>query len=222
MKDDIKIDKNGRDVFNSWLVHGARFVGKYEFPLLKKTTDIAKRAIPFHEANRTRDREQWIHFYIDDYRFERVWNNPKRYLSILKAYKGVISPDFSVYMDMPLSMQIWNTYRNRALAFWMQSNGIKVIPNVQWGDERTYEFCFDGIPKSSTVAISTNGCIQNKIDRYYFAKGLAKMVEELKPDTIVNYSYTPNDIFSKYKEQGIEIIQIENYALTVRKPKVVV
>lgn len=43
------------------------------------------------------------------------------------------------------------------------------------------------------------------------------MVESLKPDTIVNYSYTPDNIFGQYKEQGIEIIKIENYALTVRK-----
>lgn len=43
------------------------------------------------------------------------------------------------------------------------------------------------------------------------------MVEALKPDTIVNYSYTPDDIFGQYKERGIEVIQIENYAITVRR-----
>lgn len=114
-------------------------------------------------------------------------------------------------------MQIWNTYRNRAIAYWLQSNGVNVIPNIRWGDERTYKFAFEGIEQSGTVAISTNGCIRNKTDRYYFIKGLTKMVEALKPDTIVNYSYTPDNIFGQYREQGIEIIQIENYALTVRK-----
>ena len=43
------------------------------------------------------------------------------------------------------------------------------------------------------------------------------MIEFLQPDTIINYSYTPDDLFSQYRNQGIEIIQIENYALTVRK-----
>jgi hypothetical protein len=43
------------------------------------------------------------------------------------------------------------------------------------------------------------------------------MVEVLKPDTIINYSYTPSDIFGAYKERGIEVIQIENEHLTVRK-----
>ena len=36
------------------------------------------------------------------------------------------------------------------------------------------------------------------------------MVEFLKSDTIINYSYTPYDIFSPYKNKGIEIIQIKN------------
>jgi hypothetical protein len=114
-------------------------------------------------------------------------------------------------------MQIWNTYRNRALAYWLQSNGVAIIPNIRWGDERTYAFAFEGIEKGGTVAVSTNGTLRNKTDRNYFTKGLTKMVEVLKPDTVVNYSYTPDDIFTQIREQSIEVIQIENYARTVRK-----
>ena len=55
------------------------------------------------------------------------------------------------------------------------------------------------------------------MERYYFAKGLEYMVDVLKPDTIINYSYTPADIFDQCKTQGIEVIPIENYALTVRR-----
>jgi len=161
--------------------------------------------------------DQWVHFYIHDKNFERLWNNPKQYLNLLKHYQGVITPDFSLYRELPLAMQIWNTYRNRALAYWLQNNDISIIPNIRWSDERSYEFAFEGIEQGGTVAISTNGCIRNKTDRYFFKKGLVNMIESLKPDTIVNYSYTPDDIFDLCKEQGIEVIQIENYALTVRK-----
>ena len=160
---------------------------------------------------------QWVHFYTHDRNFECVWNNPKQYLAMFKRFQGVITPDFSLYRDMPLAMQIWNTYRNRAVGSWLQSNGVQLVPNVSWGDERTSDFAFEGLPCGGTVAVSTNGCIQNKTDRYYFVKGLAKMVEALKPDTIVNYSYVPDDIFGFHKEQGIEVLQIENYALTVRE-----
>ncbi|MDR2939720.1 MAG: DUF4417 domain-containing protein [Clostridiales bacterium] len=205
------------DVFKSNLVKDAYFSRALEFPLLSKTEFKPERAIPFDKALKVTDYNQWVHFYIHDYCFERIWNNPKQYLEMLKKFAGVITPDFSIYRELPLVMQMWNTYRNRAIGYWLQSNGVNIIPNVRWGDERTYDFAFEGIAQGGTVAISTNGCIQKKIDRDYFIDGLAEMVKILKPDTIVNYSYTPDHVFTRYKEQGIEIVQIENYALTVRK-----
>lgn len=211
-----KQSRSKNDVFKAWLVDGADFVGTYELPAVKPCHERPQRAIPFDKALKATDYRQWIHFYIDDRRFECVWNNPKAYLRRFKQFDGCLSADFSLYRDMPLSMQIWNTYRNRALTFWMQSNGINVIPNVQWGDERSYDFCFDGIPKNAVVAISTNGCIQDKTDRRYFKLGLAELVDRLTPKTIVNYSRTPDDIFLPYREAGIEIVQIPNWNDTVR------
>lgn len=209
------------DVFKSKLVDGAQFSERYEFPLLKQAACKPRRAIPFDKASKSKgEHEQWVHFYIHDRNFECVWNNPTQYLDMLKRFEGVITPDFSLYREMPLAMQIWNTYRNRAMGYWMQSNGISIVPNVRWGDERTYHFAFEGLPIGGTLAISTNGCIQKKLERYYFKKGLAQMVKELSPKTIINYSYTPDDIFEEYRQQDIEIIGIENYAQTVRKAAV--
>ena len=205
------------DVFKSGFVKDACFSPVYEFPLIKRTTHKPNKAIPFDKATNSTKHDHWLHFYIHDKQFERVWNNPKQYLNLLKRFAGVITPDFSLYRGLPLAMQIWNTYRNRAIAYWLQSNGVDIIPNIRWGDERTYSFAFEGIEQGGTVAVSTNGCIQKKLDRHYFAKGLAKMVEVLKPDTIINYSYTPDDIFAQYRDQGIEIIQIENYAECLNK-----
>lgn len=222
-KDDYMTKETYKKPINSFkmeLVKGARLVGDYDFPMLAPSTGLATRAIPFDKASKTKDRNQWVHFYIDDHRFEGIWSDPNRYLPMLKSYDGVISTDFSVYTNLPLSMQIWNTYRNRALAFWLQSNGIDVIPNVQWGDERSYAFCFDGIPKGSTVAISTNGCISSKHDRFYFKKGLHKMIEAVKPAAIINYSNMPDDIFAPVIAQGQKIIGIENYYDTLRRKKV--
>jgi len=208
--------KHRYDTFNSQLVQGATFVGQYEFPALTPCLAKPRRAIPFAEVKDSTKRRKWVHFYSHDYTFEKLWQNPKEYLELLKSFQGVISPDFSVYRELPLSMQVWNTYRNRALAYWLQQNGLNVIPNVRWGDERTYAFCFDGIPKYSPVAISTNGCIRNDLDRQYFKAGLRKMVAVLMPSVIINYSYTPDDIFKPYKKAGIEIVQLSNWHDIVR------
>ena len=212
-------NNNKYDVFHSLLVENAKFAGKYDFPLLKGTSSIATQAIPFDKVSKTTNKNQWVHFYIDDYRFERLWTNPNKYLNVLKKFKGVIATDFSVYTKMPLAMQIWNTYRNRAISFWLQDNGVDVIPNVVWGLENTYDFCFDGIPKGGTVAISTNGCIKDKTSRYYFKKGLGKMIEVVSPKTIVVYSYMPNDIFQEYKSRyaNIDFLNIPNFHYTMRK-----
>ena len=148
------------NVFKTDLLKDAYFSISHEFPMLKKSTYKAKTALPFDRAIKSTIFEQWVHFYIHDTQFERIWNNPKQYLNILKKFDGVITPDFSLYRGLPLAMQIWNTYRNRAIAYWLQSNGVRIIPNIRWGDERTYAFAFEGIEQGGTVAVSTNGCIQ--------------------------------------------------------------
>ena len=211
------IEKKPSDVFKSDLVKGACFSEIYELPLLKQAALIPCQAIPFEKASKINTHNQWVHFYTHDRHFECVWRNPKQYLAMFKRFDGVITPDFSLYREMPLAMQIWNTYRNRALAYWLQNNRINIVPNIRWGDERTYEFVFEGLPTGGVVSVSTNGCIQGRLDRYYFKLGLREMVTRLKPETIINYSQTPDDIFGEYKYQGINIITIPNYALTIRQ-----
>lgn len=207
------------DVFHSFLVENADYVGKYEMPVIKTSDNIPKNVITFSKAmeRKTTDFNQWIVFYEHDVGFERLWRNPKQYLDRIKKFKGVITPDFSLYRNMPLCMQIWNTYRGRALANWLQNNGIEIIPNVRWSDERSFEFCFDGIEKGKTVAIGTHGCIKHKDDKEFFKAGLLKLVSELSPKTIVVYGASPDSIFKTYKDAGITIISFESEFSKSRK-----
>ena len=175
------------DVFKAWMVEGAQFDGKYEFPFISDCGVVPEKLLPFDKAMANKDYAQWVHFYIYDREFERIWNQPNKYLEILKRYEGVITPDFSLYRDMPLSMQIWNTYRNRAIGYWLKKNGVPIVPNLSWGDERTYEFCFDGIEKCSIVAIGTHGTAKRKLDRYYLEQAVYKLLEKIEPRHIVIY-----------------------------------
>lgn len=166
--------------------------------------------ITFSQALRSTDYNAWVLFYEHDVNFVRVWNQPYKYLKILKRFKGVISPDFSLYRKMPLCMQKWSTYQGRALAHWWSENGMEVIPNVRFADERSYEFCFSGIEKNSTVSVGTHGCIKCKEDREYFIHGLAEMYKRLTPQIIIVYGSAPESIFGKYKENGVKIIQFDS------------
>ncbi len=207
------------DVFRAFLVENAEYGGYYEMPCIKTSNKIPNKVILFSKAmeSKTKDFDQWVMFYEHDYKFECLWKNPKKYLERLKKFNGIISPDFSMYRNMPLAMQIWNTYRNRALAIWFQSNGIEVIPNVRWNDERTYTFAFDGIEKEKTIAIGTHGCLRGKENREYLEKGLDVAVQQLNPRRIIVYGSALGRIFDRYRDRGIEIIVFESEILTIRK-----
>lgn len=210
---------NNYDVFRSFLVEKADYEGYIELPKIRTSALIPEKLIPFSKAmaKTHTDFDCWVMFYEYDIKFERLWHNPKQYLAKLKKFKGVISPDFSLYRNMPLCMQMWNTYRGRALSVWLQDNGVEIIPNVRFNDERTYEFCFDGIEKYNTVAVGTHGCIKSKVDREYFKKGLAELVKRLSPKNIIVYGATPDDIFKVYEDAGTEIISFESEFAKSRK-----
>ena len=73
----------------------------------------------------------------------------------LSRYRAVLSPDFSMYLEMAPVMQLYNVFRNRWCGAYWASKGIRVVPTVNWGDESTFDFCFEGIEKGSVVAVST-------------------------------------------------------------------
>ena len=115
-------------------------------------------------------------------------------------------------------MQSWNIYRSHNVAVWLQDEGVPVIANVRWGDERTYEVCCLGVPKNSTIAVGSHGCIKLLQDRRFFINGLDHVVNTLHPKTIVVYGTTPDSIFGKYKDAGIKILQFDSdYMIAHRK-----
>lgn len=60
-----------------------------------------------------------------------------------------------MYIEMNENMQRYNTFRNRWVGAYLANKGIRVIPTISWGLENTFDFCFNGIEKGSTVAVST-------------------------------------------------------------------
>lgn len=203
----INCSRSGcRDVFHAFLVEKATYQGFLEMPEISPVDFIPERLTPFSKSISSKDYQSWVHFYEDDANFERIWNNPKKYLPILKRFAGVISPDFSLYRDMPLVMQYWNIYRSRAIGRWLQDNGLNVITNVRFGDHRTYDACCYGVPRQSTIAIGTHGCIKIKEEKRFFSEGLAQIVQRLSPKTIVVYGAVPESIFKEYIDKGINVL----------------
>lgn len=89
---------------------------------------------------------------------------------------------------------------NRAVGYFLQKNGIPVIPNIRWSDESSFEYCFLGVPKNSIVSVSTHGCITSRDERKMFRIGLEAMISVLNPKTILVHGYMPDEIFGGFDE----------------------
>lgn len=207
-----------RDVFRAFLVENAEFDGLFEIPVIRTSNLLPKKLITFSKAMRSEDYDCWVCFYEHDDVINRFWNNPKNYFSKLKKFKGVISPDYSLYYDLPFAQQIESTYKGKALGFWLQDNGIEVIPNVRWGDYRSYDLACMGVERGKTIAVGTHGCIKTIDDKNRFIDGFDYIVEKLEPRTVIVYGRVPGKIFNLAQMKGISVVPFESeFGKTHRK-----
>ena len=191
------------DAFNSYLIEDAMFYGKYEMPILENTVKSPpKDIVPFEKRKKIKNKNGvYLHFYMNDEKLKAYLNNAKRYLKEVKKFAGIISLDISIYTDLPLAEQISHSFKNKAFSCFFQNNGINVIPNVRWGDKRSFEFCFDGIKPNGIYAISTYGCIKSKKEKKIFKRDLKEMLKRLTPRMIIVHGRMPNSIFAEYKNK---------------------
>ena len=183
-----------------YLTEGANLVGAPGIPELLdlKNTQVPKSLIPFEKAKRTTNKRQYVHFYMHDKYFSSVLTATKRYVDLLKEFDGVITPDCSLLVGQAPCIQQTNTYFNRAVGFYLQKQGIPVIPNIRWSDEKSFSYCFLGVPKHSIVCISTHGCLRSKEDKRLTEVGVDKMLEVLEPTDVLVHGYMPDKIFGKF------------------------
>lgn len=198
------------DCWNARLLERANYTGAWELPLFPCTNVVPIDLCSFRYVGPMTDSSKWIHFYGADRYLEDVWENPEIWANQLKRFEGVISLDLSVYRDMPLLQQLYNIYRNRTLAHWFSQQGIPVIPNIRWGDYRSYDAAFEGIEPNSTVCVSTVGTLVNDKDRLEFSLGLDAMMETLTPKTVIVYGSMPLDIFGKHGKGSTQFFQYDS------------
>lgn len=177
----------------------------WQMPIIKNNKFIPKDLIGFNYAKSSENKDAGIHFYVDDYQFERIWSYPEKYVDILLEYDCILSPDFSLYLDMPMPMKIWNTYRSRQIGAYYQSKGLIVIPTISWAEKETFEFCFKGIPKGSIVSVSTIGVKRDEYALSIWKEGMDEMIKQIEPSDILVYGGK-----LEYDYKGINTIYFEN------------
>lgn len=203
------------DGMNPELVSGADFDGYLGIPIIKKPEKIIipTGIVPFKERNRKEASTDAVGFYEHDNEFAEVLISPQNYIEEFckqpfitpEKVSPLLSPDCSLYRNAPLSVQITNVYRNRAIGSYYQRNGGYVIPQIRWGNELTYttkvlpeRVAFLGAEKHSIVAIGTYGCFQTRDDKYHFEAGLSAMLETLEPTDVLVYGSMNSKVFDPY------------------------
>ncbi len=224
--DIIKIRAGCKDVWNAYMAEGAAFTTNdipfcpttaLEVPHAIVTWEEAKGIIKKNNAIND-DRffcDAFVCFYIDDYKFDGprgIWNDSEHALSILRHFAGLITPDFSTYQDFPEPVKLFATYRMRLFGYWAGTKGLAVINNVRWGTPESFRYCFDGIPKSSIVAIGTVGGSPWKLeDRERFEDGLNELMIVLHPHTIIVYGSANYPCFENLRKQGVRVISFPSH-----------
>ena len=209
------------DGCNPELVQGATLTSVFQIPCLYPPKEMKipqiNELVPFDKRKYVRRKDIYIHFYIYDSLFREVIKNPYNFIDEFKEYKGIIGPDNSLYTNAIFPSVFVNTYRNRAITYFLQKNGINVIPNVRWGNITTYsKICFEekiaflGIPKNSIVSVGSYGTMKNVDDRVNFLMGFEAMIEELTPKVVLIYGSEPKEITKKY-EKYIKFVIYPNW-----------
>lgn len=99
-----------------------------------------------------------------------------------------------------------NYYRSMLINQLMSKAGIEVIPAALWADRQTFSFCFDGMPKGGTFAVSTIGVKEDKECRNAWIDGFEEFLKKCEPDTILLYGGK----IKNYDLSGLNIIEFSN------------
>lgn len=197
--------------FGADLLRDARFAGNEELPCSPGMilSDESLEGVSFdHVSDRVVPPGAWLHYYVHDIRFLRFLESPGAWLRRIRRFAGVVGMDNSVYFDLPLCEQKHSVYLNRVADLWFSKRGIRHVPNVSWGDWRSFSWCFDGIEPGKTVAVSSHGCIGTREDKRRFLDGLSEMLAVLRPPSVVFHGRRFSEAAELLSEAGVRIIPL--------------
>lgn len=199
---DTRLRHNKDNVFGLQYCSNAIYAGKYGIPMIKSYVDeVPSNFITFSEIGTSSDYFSGVACFDKDRKLEALWNNPGRYIKTLSKFTCISEPDFSLKIGEPLAVQIANTYRNHAIAYYMQENALKVLPSMSWGNTESYDFCFDGHSKGGAVIVSTIGTLRDERSSMYFRCGFNEMLKRICPDHVVIYGDVNEQVKSILPDQ---------------------
>jgi len=104
---------------------------EFDIPTLLPLHPVSMLDIPFTPYGfQSRDNSNvgTYHFYVDDYRFDAIWDDP--YKLIKSGCKAIVEPNLSLFNETPKSYGLFLIYKKRWIARFLQANEIKVLVDL--------------------------------------------------------------------------------------------
>ena len=131
-----------------------------------------------------------LHFFTDDYRFESIWQFPQRALQRVSRYPIVATPDFSMPVDAPVVVQLYNLYRNRWMGAYWQSHEVDVIPTLSFGSEPTIDALASGIEPGGWILVQFRKKLRRTGNLGWWREAMLVCLDRLKPCGILVHGTT--------------------------------
>lgn len=129
-----------------------------------------------------------LHFFLDDYKFCKIWDNLELITSKIQKFAYVFAPDYSLYVDAPSKqMNIQNVYRSRFIAAYWQKCGLQVIPVASWGDANSLKYCFEGLPEKSIIAVCGIGHSFCQAADILWHHAVKQLIAQKQPTRLIVY-----------------------------------
>ena len=195
---------------NRHLAHDMRFTDENHFPILSAYNPDSLDFDLFSYKDRNKHKEgRWaIHFFQNDYTFfKAVTERLEVTTSTLINCDVLFAPDFSLYVDGPVFMNMQNVFRSRFAAAYWQLLGLNVIQTASWGDANSFRYCFEGLAEHSVTAVCGIGhdyCLKAKLLWQY---AVQRLIEEKSPTKLIVYGGEKK----KLPDLGIPVFYFEDY-----------
>ncbi|OQW91395.1 MAG: hypothetical protein BWK78_04740 [Thiotrichaceae bacterium IS1] len=168
----------------------------YGFPIVHPVNWLLPENISIVRYDTARNRPsklRAVHFYVDDFRMNTTFHKPAKCLDYVRGFQFAVGPDFSVAIDLPHAVNVWNVFRSRWVSRFWQENNIKVVPSVTWGSFESFAYVFQSLPSASVLSVR---CDVDDSSNPLFLEGYEYMCSLLKPKLVLVLGNIPVDLHS--------------------------
>lgn len=138
-----------------------------------------------------------IGFYTDDEKFESIWNDTAEHVGKMarRGVYGCITPNFSTYPQWSRAECLYNIYRSRFVARYMQGAGLKIVPDFN-ATPRDVDDAAKGLRGFPSIAIQRQQGYSSDKELEADRAMLKYALDIIKPESILFYA--PGDRLKLY------------------------